>query len=99
MPMRVPLEPKAPTAIKDYGIDWRKWVATGVTITNSAWEVPSGITKDTDSISGLYTIVRLSGGTAGTTYTLKNSVTTSVGELEPRSIEVRVMTPEDILDL
>lgn len=99
MAMRVPLEPKAPEAVKDYGIDWRKWVATGVTLVTSIWEVPIGITNDTDSISGLYTLIRLSGGTAGETYTLINKVTSSVGELEPRAIEVRVMTPADILDL
>lgn len=99
MTMRVPLEPKTPDEEKDFGIDWRKWIATGVTISTSTWEVPSGITKEADSISGLYTLIRLSGGTAGTTYTLINEVLTSAGELLERAIEVRVMTPSDVLEL
>lgn len=99
MTMRVPLEPKTPDEEKDYGIDWRKYVATGVTIVSSDWTVPSGITKETSSISGLYTLVRLSGGTAGELYELTNVIETSQQEILQREIEVRVMTPSDVLEL
>jgi hypothetical protein len=37
MTMRVPLEPKTPDEEKDYGVDWRKWIATDVTISTSTW--------------------------------------------------------------
>lgn len=97
--MRVPLEPKTPDEEKDYGIDWRKWIATGVTISTSDWTVPAGITEVTHSISGLNTLIRLSGGTADATYELTNEIVTSAGEELQRAIEVRVMTPSDVLEL
>jgi hypothetical protein len=99
MTMRVPLEPKTPDEEKDYGIDWRKWIATDVTISTSVWELPTGITRVTDSIDGRQTLIRLAGGTAGTTYELINEIVTSVGENLERSIEVRVMTPAQVLAL
>lgn len=99
MTMRVNLEPKTPDEEKDYGIDWRKWIASGVTITSSDWTVPSGVTEESASISGLYTLIRLSGGTAGQTYELINDIVTSTGEELERAIEVRVMTPSDVLEL
>lgn len=97
--MRVPLEPKTPDEKKDYGIDWRKWIATGVTIVSSSWSLPSGLTQLASTIDGLYTLVRIEGGTAGDTYELINEIVTSAGEELEREIEVRVMTPSDVLEL
>jgi hypothetical protein len=56
MTMRVPLEPKTPDEEKDYGVDWRKWIATDVTISTSTWELPSGVTRVTDTIDGRQTL-------------------------------------------
>jgi hypothetical protein len=90
--MYPPLEQKTPTEIKDYGVDWNKFLGSGITITTSVWDVPAGITKDSDGIDGRATVIRLSGGTAGQNYTLTNTIVTSAGERLDAAIEVQVRT-------
>jgi hypothetical protein len=90
------LEAKTPTEVKDYGVNWAPYLGTGVTIATSDWEVPAGITEDSSDIDALATVVRLSGGTAGTDYTLTNTIVTSAGETLVRAIEVRVRTPAQV---
>lgn len=81
---------KDPDAVLDYGLDWSSWLADGETISTSTWTVPSGITKDSDSNDGTSTTVWLSGGTAGTVYTVANKIVTSTGRTEERSILIQV---------
>ena len=75
----------------------------GATISTSTWSVPSGITKDSDNKNGVsigavdyavntVTTIWLSGGTAGTVYTLTNTITTSDGRTLVKSIAVPVNT-------
>lgn len=81
---------KDPDSVLDYGIDWSTWLASGETISTSAWTVPTGITKDSDSKGDTSTLVWLSGGTAGVVYTLANKITTSDSRTVERSIEIIV---------
>ena len=81
---------KDPDAELDYGFDWSDWLATGETITASAWTVPDGITEESKAFSDTATEIWLSGGTAGTSYTLQNEITTSAGRIDERSFLIMV---------
>lgn len=84
----------------DYGMDWSDWLQTEAerlagtdsadTISTSTWTVPTGITKDSDSKGDRSTLIWLSGGTAGATYTLTNKIVTTGGRTCERSIEIIV---------
>lgn len=81
---------KDPDAKLDFGFDWSSWLATGETITASAWTVPTGITEESKSFSSTATLIWLSGGTAGASYTLQNQITTSASRIDERSFVVMV---------
>ena len=81
---------KDPDSVLDYGIDWSTWLASGETISTSTWTVPAGITKDSDSKGDTSTLMWLSGGTAGETYSLANKITTTDGRTCERSIRIIV---------
>jgi hypothetical protein len=82
---------KDPSAVKDYGIDWSDWLESADTIATSAWAVTAGITVDDDTQFGDDgTTVTLSGGTAGEEYAAKNTITTTSGLTEERSILIIV---------
>lgn len=72
--------------IEIYTIDWSDWLATGDSIATSVWTLPSGLTNVTDSSTSTTTAIKISGGVAHASYTLTNTVTTSV------STETRVET-------
>jgi len=75
-------------AVLDYAVDWSDWLADGETISTSTWTVPTGLTKDSDSKTDTVATVWLSGGTAATTYTVANKITTSGGRTDERSIYI-----------
>jgi len=81
---------KDPEAVLDYGFDWSDWLADGETISTSSWTVENGITKDSDSKTTTVTTIWLSGGSAGTTYTLTNHIVSSAGREDDRSFAVQV---------
>lgn len=68
---------KDPDEVVDYDVNWADQLAEGETISTSAWTVPAGITKNSDSISSARTIIWLSGGTAGEVYECVNRIVTS----------------------
>lgn len=80
---------KDPGAVLDYTGDWSAWLGTD-TITASTWNVPAGITKDTDNHDTTTTWIWLSGGAAGTVYTLTNHITTAGGRQDERTIKIKV---------
>lgn len=84
---------KDPDATLDYGIDWTNWLETGDSIASSAWEVPTGLTLTSQSNTNNKTLVWLSGGTVGTTYTVRNRITTASTppRVEDRSILIQVI--------
>jgi hypothetical protein len=84
---------KDPQDKLDTGFDWdaNAFLTNRVTtISGSAWTVPSGITASSTSYTDTTTLVRLTGGTAGTDYTITNHVVLANGEEFDRSILVRV---------
>ena len=81
---------KDPDANLDYGFDWSDWLADGETILTSTWTVTTGLTKDSDSSNDTATTIWVSGGTAGTSYTITNHITTSAGREDDRSHVLKV---------
>ena len=82
---------KDPNDVLDYLFYWSTWLASGETISTSTWTVDSGLTKDTDSKTDDTTTIWLSGGTAGTSYTVTNRITTSQGRTKDQSMQVSVV--------
>jgi len=99
------LEAKDPSDKKDYAINWADVLtAEGeTTIASSTWgdgspadSVPSGLTIENTSpyvpyISGTRCIVWVSGGTAGTRYSLTNTIVTA-GAI-PRTHQRTIIIP------
>lgn len=85
---------KDPGATLDYGIKWIDWLA-GDTIVASVWTYPTGLTPLGDSINGDKNIVTtwLSGGTAGQTYELKNTITTAAGRIQVKRFKLAILQP------
>jgi len=81
---------KDPDAVLDYTMDWEKWLATGDTISASAWTFPTGITKDSDTNTATTATARISAGTAGTDYAIVNRITTDDGRIDDRTITILV---------
>lgn len=83
------VSPKQPGETRKYGGDWRPALAKypGVTITASSWALVPGtdgaLSLGAAAINpaGDQTTVLLSAGTAGTVYTLRNTVTLSDGQV------------------
>jgi hypothetical protein len=80
---------KDPDAILDYAVDWSRWLA-GDTIAASAWVVPTGLTKVSETNTATKATVWLSSGSAGQSYTVTNRITTAAGRTEDRSFTIRV---------
>jgi hypothetical protein len=86
---------KDPNAVLDFGFDWRgaspgPWLEADETIASSAWSADAGLTIDSSTYGDTTTKVWLSGGTAGTSYTVRNRITTSKGRTDDRSFIVIV---------
>lgn len=72
----------------DYTMDWEDWLASGDTISTSAWTVATGITEASSSNDTTSATIWLEGGTAKTTYRITNSIVTADGRKEERSIDI-----------
>lgn len=88
---------KDPDAILDYKFDWKAstngsgdsdWLSSGETISTYTITAQSGITVDSDSLTDANTSVTvwLSGGTAGTRYTVACKIVTSAGRTDERTM-------------
>ena len=80
---------KATPGVLDYGIDYSAWLGVDA-IATSAWEVPTGITKDSDSNDTTTTTITLSGGTARNSYEVINTITTTAGLSDRRCLVIEV---------
>jgi hypothetical protein len=80
---------KDPNAILDYQINWATWLGTD-TIASSAWTVPTGLTQVSATASTTATTIWLSGGTAGTSYSVVNRIVTDGGRTEDRTLTIVV---------
>jgi len=65
----------------DYTINWADRLATGETVSSAVWSVPPGITKEDESTTSTTSVIWLSGGTAGESYTITCTMTTSGGRI------------------
>lgn len=79
---------KDPQARLDFSVDWDLWLKPDETIAESTWDVPDGITLDDEGHVDRSTTVWLTGGTARATYTVTNTITTSAGRVDQRSLYV-----------
>ena len=83
---------KHPDARLDYTLLWRKELTPGDVIETSTWEVPAGLTTDSDVKTDTTTTIWLSGGVDGTTYELTNHVVTRDGRDHYHTISLPVST-------
>jgi hypothetical protein len=92
---------KDPAEVLDYEIDWTNrfldpvtGVATGETISTSTWSVPTGsvviASSPVPSISGNFTKLWLTGGTAGDACVLLNQIVTSAGRIFDQRVRLRI---------
>ncbi len=84
---------KDPEAELDYGFKWGEfWLASTETIISSTWDVPAGLTEVSNGIvvGGKTTFVWVSGGTLKKTYTLTNTIQTSEGRKDSRSLFITI---------
>lgn len=87
-----PLWPRSkdPDDVLDYSINWARELA-GDTISTSVWTVPSGLTDESLSTNtDTETTVWLSGGTDGTSYDVKNRITTAAGRTMDQTVTLKV---------
>ena len=85
---------KDPQAILDYSLDWRReWLDADDAITASSWSVDpvDGLVISDQPFTDDTTTVWLSGGMAGSSYTVTNHITTSGGRQDDRSLLVEVI--------
>ncbi len=85
---------KDPQAVLDYQLDYTNYLATGDSIASQTTTVDTGITLDSSAIVTGNKIVKLflSGGTAGTVYTVKNTIVTADNRTAVKRFRVKVET-------
>jgi hypothetical protein len=87
---------KDPQATLDYTIDWSAWLATGDTISSSSFAVesPAGdaspVSVTQQSALSAQATVWLTGGTAGNQYRVINTITTTQGRTDQRTLTITV---------
>lgn len=80
---------QAPTARKDYGWLWGRWLETGDTIASAVSAIsPTGTLED-ETNSTTESTVFVEGLTLGNTYYLATTVTTADGRVEVRTHIIR----------
>lgn len=80
----------APGSDLDYSVDWTSWLTASETIVTSTWTASAGITVSRDNILGERVAVAFAaGGVAGQDYTLTNTITTTDGRVDSRTITLR----------
>lgn len=90
---------KRAAEVKDYRIDWAPHLlvngVAGDTVNSSTWIVETGLTNGPPASTSTTTTttVWLSGGIAGTEYTVTNRVTTIQGRTYEESIVVTITAP------
>jgi len=78
---------KDPDSIEDFKVDWSADLGSD-TIADSAWIVPSALTKVTDAHDTTSATARLSGGVAGALYDVVNRITTAGGQVKDFTIRI-----------
>lgn len=84
---------KDPADVLDYGLDWSDQLALvspADTISSVTWTVPAGLTAGPQFLLGSVATAWLSGGTAGTDYTIICRIVTTGGRTLERSVKLQV---------
>ena len=83
--------PKDPDATLDYQFDWgSEWLGTDTIATSTFSVSPNSITIETTTNTTTTATVWLSGGAAGTVYSIKNRVVTASGRVDERTIKLKI---------
>lgn len=81
---------KDPSAVLDYTVDWTDYLGSD-TISTVTWTVAVGITQSASMFASKTATIWLSGGTAGTNYTVACLVVTAAGRTDERTIQINVV--------
>jgi hypothetical protein len=81
---------KDPGEVIVYTIDYANELASGDTISTTAWVLETGITNDSDTNTTTTTSITISGGTADTSYRAENTVVTAAGETIVDAIYIQI---------
>jgi len=82
--------PKHPDSSKWYWLEWPAAELDGATITNSSWQLPTGLVKNDSMLSGRLVGIRLSGGSLDDDLVVWNNITTSSGEDLREALLIRI---------
>lgn len=80
----------SPNPKLDFGVDWKSkgWLENDETISTSTWTVDAPLTKSNEQNVNGVTSVFVEGGEVGKTYILMNTITTSKGRRDSRTIKL-----------
>lgn len=81
---------KDPDDVLDYSFDWSNWLTTNEQIVTFTALPTPGITIDSTSNTTTVTTTWLSGGTAGSPYTVTHRIVTNQDRTVDRSMTIRV---------
>lgn len=77
----------------NYTFDFSQWLASGDSVASATWTVPSGLTQVSSSTTSTTAVVKISGGTVGTSYTITCAMTTTVStETKTETFTIRVIS-------
>lgn len=82
--------PKHPSSEKWYYLQWNATELQGAVISTITWTVPSGITKLSESINGMFVGIKLSGGTLGQEYACALEINTNLPEILHATLVVKI---------
>jgi len=78
-------------------LDFNAWLATGVTVSTVTWASdPVGLTFGSESLSSNVATVTISEGRFNQNYKAKATATLSNGEIEERSLTIRIVEHKDV---
>lgn len=75
-----------PSAVLDYSFDWTGWLQTNEAVTSSTWTINPTLTLTNPTLIGAIATTFVSGGVMNSSYTLTNTVNTSQGRTDSRTM-------------
>jgi len=78
-------------------LDFNAWLATGITVSTVTWASdPIGLTFSSSSLASNIATTTISEGRFNQNYKAKATATLSNGEIEERSLNIRVVEHKDV---
>ena len=91
------LKEKTDDSSRIVNLDFSAWLPTGVTVSSVTWESdPTGLTFSSESLASNIATVTISGGYYNNKYKAKCQATLSNGEIEERSLDIKVVEHKDV---